>query len=255
MEEREVFKIIKSKKLSGKIVQQFLNMLVRGELKPGDKLPSEVEMCDMFDVSRGTLREALKTLENMNLITIRQGVGAYINKLGISYFLKQVMPVILLGRNEIIDLMEVRKILEVYAAGAAAINAEESHKKLLMEELDAMKHTLHDFDRFIEHDINFHIHISKASKNVVLPKIIEAIRLLYIKQQKEVVRKPGAAQRALNFHMKIFKAIDSGNIEEAKKSMFEHLEDIERGIIDSEYLDSRTIGEENTIGENNSQKS
>lgn len=233
MEDREVFKIIKSKKLSGKIVQQFLNMLVRGELKPGDRLPSEVEMCEMFDVSRGTLREALKTLENMNLITIRQGIGAYINELGMNYFIKQVVPVIFLGRSEIIDLMEVRKILEVYAAGAAAINANDDDKDLLKDELEAMEENINDFEKFIEHDINFHIYISKASRNRVLPRIVEAIRLLYIKQQKEVVKKPGAAIRALEFHRKIYEEINENDIEGARKVMLNHMEDIERTIISS----------------------
>jgi len=236
MKEKEVFKVIKSKKLSGKIVQQFLNMMLKGDLKTGDRLPSEAELCEMFEVSRGTLREALKTLENLNLITIRPAIGAYVNELGMDYFIKQVMPIILLGRDEIIDLMEIRKILEVYAVGAAAVNAEENDKSLIRSELEAMNASLEDYDRFIEHDINFHMYISKASRNGVLPKIIEAIRLLYLKQQREVIKKPEAAERALNYHRAICNAIENGDVDRAKQMMLEHMEDIEKAIISTEYF-------------------
>ena len=239
-----LFKALQSKKLSMEIVQQFLSLIVGNKLIPGDRLPSEMELSKAFNVSRGTLREALKSLEHFNLITVKQGSGAYVNEYGLDMFLKQLGPVLFLGKNEIIDLMEIRKILEVYGVGASALNANEEDKKLIKIELSAMEDNLHNYDRFIEHDVNFHMLVSKSSRNAVLPKIIEAIRLLYLKQQREVVSKPGAAKRALQFHKDIFKAIVEKKMEVAKKKMLEHLEDIEMAILSSQYRIEKTESHE-----------
>ena len=130
------------------------------ELKPGDKLPSEMELTKFFNVSRGTVREALKSLENFGFLTIKSGSGTYINEVKFDLFLKKVAPFMIMKKNEVIDLMEIREILEVYGAGIAAEHANDEDIAKMQSELLEMEEKISNGESFIEHDLNFHLLVS-----------------------------------------------------------------------------------------------
>jgi len=233
MQNISLFKIIGTKSLSSSVVEQFIDLIVQKKLKNGDKLPSETELCKAFNVSRGTLREGLKSLENFGLINSIRGSGSYISKYIIDDYLKSLTAILSLeiDMNSIIDLLEIRKVLEGYAVTKATKLIKKSELQLMHEEIIKAENAIEDNTKFIEHDINFHYIIYKTSGNMLLPRIIEIIRQLYIIQQYEVINKPNAAKRAVKFHKEILKSISEKDSLGAKEKMINHLEDIEKAIL------------------------
>ena len=134
-----MFKKIKTKSLSEEVVKQIFDSFKNNELKPGDKLPSEMELSKIFNVSRGTIREAMKYLENFGFISINPGSGTYINKTGFDLFLNKTAASIFMNANELKNLMEIRKLLEVYGAGQAARNANAEDITLIEKEIIEME--------------------------------------------------------------------------------------------------------------------
>jgi GntR family transcriptional repressor for pyruvate dehydrogenase complex len=226
-----MYKSIKSVNLSQEIVQQFLNLMINKKLKAGDKIPSEMKLTKEFNVSRGVIREAMKSLEIFGLITIKPGHGTFVNKFGFDVFLKKLTPLLFIDKNEVIDLLEIRKILETYGVRLAVQKADKEDIKLLENELLEMNKNLKNHEAFIQHDVNFHVLLNKSSGNSLLSKIIETIRAYYLQQSINVISKPGAAKRALNFHKEILEAVKNKNKKTASKILLEHLEDVERAML------------------------
>ena len=226
----ELFKSLKNAKLSKEVVKQILSSIKENKLRPGDKLPPEQELCKIFDVSRGTIREAMKSLETFGVVIIKHGSGTFISELNIDLFMGKLSSVLLISEKEINDLMIIRKLIETFAAEEAAVRADDDELLLIEVELEGMKNNLNNHYEFIKHDINFHILIAKSSKNSILPKILEVIRLIYKQQQIRVIAKRGAAKTAYNFHKKIYKAIKNKDKNSAKKLMNKHLNVIEKLI-------------------------
>ena len=228
-----MFKQIKTNSLSEEVVEQIFKSIKNNELKPGDKLPSEMELTKIFNVSRGTIREAMKYLENFGFISINPGSGTFINKTGFDLFLKKTAAFMFMGTNELKDLMEIRKLLEVYGVGQAARNANAEDITLIEKEIIEMELNIRDERKFIEHDINFHMLINKCSKNMFLGKIVEPIRFFYLQQQINAIKNPGVTKKSLNYHKKIWEAIKNKDVEEAKKEMSDHLENVEEIIVNN----------------------
>jgi len=216
------------KLLSKEIVKQLIDSMIGRELKPGDKIPTELELTKVFDVSRGTVREAMKTLEVFGLITINPGIGTFVKKLDLDLFLGQLTLLLFLDNKDIINLLEIRKLLEPYGAGKAAENSSGEWLKEMENQVLMMKENHNNIDEFIKHDIQFHILIHKNSGNDLLAKIIENIQILYKHQLKIAIKKPGSIESNIKFHYEIIDAIKKGNKNLAKTKMLQHIKDVEK---------------------------
>lgn len=190
-----------------------------------------MELTKIFNVSRGTIREAMKYLENFGFISINPGSGTFINKTGFDLFLKKTAEFMFMGTNELKDLMEIRKLLEVYGVGQAARNANAEDITLIEKEIIEMEQNISDEKKFIEHDINFHMIVNTCSKNTFLEKIIEPIRFFYLQQQIDAIKNPSVTRKPLDYHIKIYEAIKNKDVEKVKKEMSSHLESIEKIIV------------------------
>jgi GntR family transcriptional regulator, transcriptional repressor for pyruvate dehydrogenase complex len=115
------------------IVQQILDQIKSGDLKPGDKLPSERDLSEMLNVSRNSLREALRALEMMNFIEIKPGEGAIVREVTISNLLDPVTDAISIDQKLMLDLLDVREIIEIETARRAAIKGTEEDFKAILE--------------------------------------------------------------------------------------------------------------------------
>lgn len=226
-----MFKSIKTGNISKEIVKQFIDSIKNNELKAGDRLPPELELVKIFKVSRGTIREALKNLEVLGLITIKTGSGTFIKDIDAGNMLKTAISQIPVGKKELLDLIEIRKILETYGLSKAIENADEKDLKLIKNELIKMEKNINDdTNKFVENDINFHLLILKSTKNEILVKMVEAIRISLRAQQLGAVGTSGLLKRSLNYHKKIFNALEKRDFELAKEEISDHLKDVEKII-------------------------
>lgn len=164
--------IIKKRSLADEVAILLQEQIASGVFKIGDKLPIEPELMKSFGVGRSSVREAIKILANRGLLSVRQGVGTFVeSQITVSEPLGQRLK-----RADIKDLDEVRKLLELKIAEKAAENHTakqiEEMKGHLAERNKAAKSG--DLAACVKADINFHITIAVASGNEILLDLYKA---------------------------------------------------------------------------------
>jgi len=169
-----MFQKIKPKRISDEIFEQVRKLIVEGKLKPGDKLPPERELASQMGVSRPTLREAIHKLEARGLLEQRQGGGTFVKSLG-NETLDFAFEEYANKKDAIVDLMEVRKILETWAAYTAAERITDEELKHLEQYLKEMEEALKKGKIGYDSDADFHSTISYATKNIFLIHIMNTI--------------------------------------------------------------------------------
>jgi GntR family transcriptional repressor for pyruvate dehydrogenase complex len=222
---------IRKVNLSDTIVEHVKSLIAAGRLKPGDKLPPEREFAAQLGVSRTALREALRSLSLMGLLSIRQGDGTFVSRLVPASFMKSLSPMLLMSGTDILELVEARKVIEVKTAALCALRATEEELESVSRLILKMAETLTDLDSFNQLDLEFHLSIARGAHNSALVAALQAVRDGLYEQVENVQRLPGAAKRALDFHCRIERAARARDSEEAERAMGEHLEDVERAIL------------------------
>jgi GntR family transcriptional regulator, transcriptional repressor for pyruvate dehydrogenase complex len=227
-----VFEPVKSYgNLSEGIVNQILQAINSEELKPGDKLPSEREMCAMFSVSRTVIRDALKTLVGLGVVTIRHGMGAYINLLSQQEDVSRIASMLQLPRGTMEELFQVREVLESQAFIWCTQNATDQD----IEELEKIveKGKIIDSDnepKLALLDAEFHLKIAEAAGNRVLLRLMINLLDLLGENRTRVLMVPGRQRLSALDHVTIVEAIKARNPEFARQSMLRHLGDVREAI-------------------------
>ncbi|MCD8568615.1 MAG: FadR family transcriptional regulator [Geovibrio sp.] len=221
------FHKIKPKRVSDEIYRQLKDLVLSGELKPGEKLPSERELAVQMGVSRPTLREALQKLEAHGFLKQIQGDGTYVQSAA-SPVLSQAFTEMLNKEDAMGDLMELRKILETWAAKTAAMRASDEEIANMKEYLDEMRSALDKGEVGHIPDANFHNTISYATNNILLIHIMNTIYQWVEKVSYEVRSRlytdNERFERLYLQHQKIYEGINARDPEEAYKAMLEHME-------------------------------
>jgi GntR family transcriptional repressor for pyruvate dehydrogenase complex len=196
-----------------------------GHYKPGDKLPSEPELCRIFQVRRNALREALKSLSFVGLIREERGSGTFIRDR--SEFLVRPLSLGLEEQFELQSLLEARQLMEVELAGIAADRSTPEEIQTISDWLDKMK-DLGSTNRSVEYyeaDIEFHFAIARAAHNPILARYLTLTRNLIHKwfNNYDLSFYPAGVHPALEEHSKILEAIRGGKSTEARQAMKRHL--------------------------------
>lgn len=229
-------KPIKTKKIYEEIVDQIRQLLIDGQIKPGDKLPSERELIESFKVSRSSIREALSALEMMGILEVRTGEGTFIRHIRPESMMASLAWSLYLDKGSILEMLEVRKMIEVQAVGYAAERATEREINQLSETLDKMKNNLENMGSISEKaDMMFHYTIAVATHNKITIKLMDTIsdnlqHLIHATRPKLYEGKY-TPELLYNEHEKIYNAIRSKDSEEAQRQMIEHLNGVENEIL------------------------
>lgn len=151
-------------------------LIADGDLRPGDRLPSEGDLCERLGVSRGPLREAIRTLSALGVIDTRHGSGSYVSELHAADLIKGLgLTVGLLPLDSIIELYELRRALEAHAASLAAARVDsETITRLdaLLDQLEAVT----DDEELSELDNEFHSAIADVAGNDALATLLDVLR-------------------------------------------------------------------------------
>ena len=239
---RKLFTKVYTQKIYVQIIHQIEDLIERGVLKQGDKLPSEPELAKQLGTSRPPLREALSALEMLGIIERRGRKGNFIRAStdSISYkrqlreLSKDVSPY---------EALEARKIGETEIARIAAKVATKKDIEIIRKVFQKMKEKVEKFDssltfqEVVEHDIQFHLSIAEATHNGVL---VETVRYmvaglkgkLWIKMKMQASNFRRRVQEILLEHEKILNALIEKDGEMARRKMYEHLEAAEEEMFD-----------------------
>lgn len=218
---------IHTARLYEQIVEQIEASILKGELKPGEKLPSERELAEQFGVSRTAIREAVKALTQKGLVEVHMGRGTFVinsTPLAVRHSLGLVVK--LDGSEGTRSLVEVREILEPEIAALAAGRARDEHIKMMQDAVAMMDASLQDIDAFIEADLDFHLALAEGTQNVLIPTLTDTLVILLREQRKRIALVKGGMVRAQKHHKKILAAVLKGDSHEARQTMRAHLEQI-----------------------------
>lgn len=232
---------VKRTTLPDKIAEDIKSTILEGRLKPGDRLPTERELAEQFNVGRTTIREALKALAAMGLIT-RTREGTIVNADVRSFFRDPLIRKLILEHITIRELIEARRLLEVQLAGLAAERRSEEELQEIGRALKEMEEGLKVPQRFISSDIAFHEAIAKAARNKVMVELFVAVRgLLWAAQVAVVMYSPGVMERSLDYHTRIYEAIRDGRKDDAAAIMERHVSDVENSLSGVQVVDESVL--------------
>ena len=232
-----MFKPVKTTKIYEEIIQQIKKLIVVGKLQPGDKLLSERELSEKLAVSRPSVREAFSALEMMGIIEIRPGEGSFVRQISYEGMLEPLSFLLQVEIDDILQLLEVRKILEIETAALAAIRASSDDIKELAQALDTMKIQVGAGEIGDGSDAAFHFTIARASGNAILVRVMNSISDLMTNTFKTARQKLFLVEDMPDIlyhsHELIFTAIAGHNPQLARRYMREHLilvEDVMKGL-------------------------
>jgi len=215
------------KKLSHEIRDHLLKYIEDGEFKVGDKLPSEHQLMELFQVGRPAVREALQALENQGLITIKHGGGATVNKPSADLIFNQIdhatRHLLSLSGKNVEHLREARQIFEAGAVRLAVSRAKPKDIEELREKLREMIKFQDDRMRFVEADLAFHMKIAEISTNPIIINTSKAL-LNWLKQyQRSSVTFEGLETLTIKEHEKILERIIARDHEGAAAAVSDHI--------------------------------
>ena len=217
---------IQPRKVFEQVVVQIEQRIVSGELRSGDRLPTERELAEQFHVSRTAVREALKTLAQKGLVDMRPGRGTIVIDAAseaLQHSLGLVMKLKLgeVGGSE--SLVEVREILEVEIAGLAAARAGTPEIEAMQAAVARMDEHLLDADDFIAADNRFHEALAQATQNPLILILVNSIVHLLVEQRKLIFSHPGGSLRGQLHHKSILASVIRHDPDGARMAMRAHL--------------------------------
>lgn len=226
----DIFHPIETKRASEAIYEQVKDKIVAGELKPGDRLPSERNMMELFQRSRPTIREALRMLERAGYIkTIAGSNGAIVTVPDSKNMEETIEDALQIGQISLSEIAEYRRASEGAAAVWAAERGTEEDLAALRQCLDSMEAVVGDVEAFMELDSRFHDMIARAAKNRVsriMNATISKLNRAFIKDSYDTL---SADERVRNnrrineMHENIYQAIAAHQPELARQAMDEHM--------------------------------
>jgi len=224
--ELNYFKPIKPKSISDQIFEQLRDLIFRGKLSPGEKLPPERELANSFGVSRPSVKSAINKLINLGLVVQRQGQGTFVRSLE-SRYLENPLREVLEGEEvSIIDLLEVRLGLEVQSVGLAA-------RRATVEDIQALETCVSDMLSKVDkghvgsdEDVAFHMTIAFATKNsaqVYLMKNFYDLLFHGISESRFYLYEAGNLPAMGQQHSEILKSIRNKDPVAAQRCMETHI--------------------------------
>ncbi|SHN56734.1 FadR/GntR family transcriptional regulator [Desulfitobacterium chlororespirans] len=216
--------------LSEKVVSQIIQALNTGNLKPGDRLPPEREMCEMFSVSRTVIRDALKTLAGLGVVTVRHGTGTFINEATDEPGdISRLASLLQISRGTMEELFQVRGILESKAVFWCAQNATDEDIAELEDIVRSAEHPENE-GKLALFDAEFHLKICEAAGNRVLVRLMINVLDLLGEVREKVLMIPGRQRLSVRDHQEILAAIRERNPDLACQRMLNHLKDSEDAV-------------------------
>lgn len=217
--------------LTEEAIDKIKDMIVRGELRPGDRLPREADLAERLGLSRNSLREAVRALSLVRVLDVRQGAGTYVTSLDPGVLLEAVRFVIDFHRDDsVLHFFEVRRVLEPAATAMAATKMSDEEAAALLTLLDELS-PQPSVDELVSNDVRFHHLIAEGSGNPVLCSLIDG--LSGQTQRARIWRgltQENAVERTLAEHRAVADAIAAREPEVARSWATVHIDGVEQWL-------------------------
>jgi GntR family transcriptional repressor for pyruvate dehydrogenase complex len=217
------FKPIRQTRVSDEVTEQIKQSILLGDFKAGDKLPSEHELMEQFQVSRVTVREAIRNLENAGFLATRQGAsgGAYVTELSFERLADAFLDLFLVDKISMPELCQARQIIEPEVARVAAMKITPEYSKILTAALEDEEKPVRTLFDDLETKTTVHTILVEICGN----RFIEALVKSLMKVTRQVVATVHQSSESLHpagMHRPIVEAVLAGKPDEAAEAMRLH---------------------------------
>ena len=223
----EDFKAIKRSRLYQGIVEQIQALIGEGVLKPGDRLPPERELAERLQVSRSSLREAMRALELQGLVVSRPGAGTFVSTESLDTLIATIASSLTQARDTLSDIFEVRHLLEPQLAALAAERATPEDVRRMAEALEGQERQVAGGETGVEGDTAFHFALAQATENWALARVMSTISDILRQSRDRSLQSPGRPQRSLASHRHILEMVQRRDVEGAREAMQDHISEVE----------------------------
>ena len=224
------FETIRRDKVYEGVAKQIERLILK-KLRPGDKLPSERELAEMLEVSRSSIRDAVRSLELMGMVEPRQGAGTIVREISSDSLVNPLANARKRKEELLGELLDFRKMLEPPLAARAATRVSAEEVSEMEEILERQEEKLREGDSTIAEDSEFHYAIALASGNSVVRKVLDTLMDLLRDSRERSLQVAGRPQKSLVGHRRILAAIKRHDAEAAKVAMRRHIEDVEKIVL------------------------
>jgi GntR family transcriptional repressor for pyruvate dehydrogenase complex len=228
-------------RLPERIASRLLSLISERQLRPGDRLPAERELAATMQVSRPSLREALRALAMVNVVEIRRGSGTYVTSLKPELLVEHLDFVFALDDSTFAELLEARQMLEPSIAATAAQRANEGDLARLCACINTAAAAVDDPEAFLQADLDLHAAITTAAHNQIVAHFMASLTRLGMASRSRTVALPGVRARSLGDHQALVDALLRRDSAAAAAIMHEHLEHIYATLTESIAHDGAEI--------------
>lgn len=236
-----MFNSIPNKKVYEEVIEQIQKNIIDGKLKKGDRLPSERELSELMNISRTSIREALRVLESMGVVESIHGEGNFICSNTEKSLLQPLSMMFKLNNGKYQDIFELRKVLEVENVKLATLRATDMDCRELVTIIEKMEEESNGLNRneiLADLDKKFHNKVASMSKNCLIESLFNTSSMLFERfiedARLEIIQKDMADKFLLSQHHAICNGIITKNEKEAIKAMESHMKYIEENFTNND---------------------
>jgi GntR family transcriptional repressor for pyruvate dehydrogenase complex len=206
------------------VTDELLRLIQTGEIRSGERLPTERGLMERFAVGRNTVREAVHALASQGLVDVRPGRGATVLSMSTGQALDNTVIAALLDDQAVSDLYDFRRVIEVEVAGRAAERASREDLEDIGRQLETYLHAYHErLPTWVE-DVAFHKAIADASHNVIYASVLDLVNDRLLATRRETQRSATVLTRAAKEHTAIVEAIKANDAATARAAMARHID-------------------------------
>jgi len=213
------------------ILQQLIDLIMNGTLAPGEKLPSEKQLMELFKAGRSSLREAIRALIALGLVEVRVPEGTFVSATLGGFFTKHLALMSKISFDNITELIEARIKIETDLAELAAIKASGEDIERLNRLVESMREAGEN-EQFLNADLEFHMTLASIARNSFLEQVLNILRDITKTWILKVIQSDSSKRLALGQHERIAEAIAAHDPQAAAAAMAAHLESVSSLLLD-----------------------
>lgn len=210
------------------VARQIAELIESGNLEKGDKLPAERTLAEKFKVSRSSIREAIKSLTQKNLVESRRGDGTYILADMDADIFDAFTTAFSDQKKRINDIFQFRRVIEPEIAALAATSMDADTLNLLKVIVCDQQMKAQSGKNTSELDSRLHFEIAKATGNSIFPEMMLALERIMKESRSEILQPPSRQQASISTHFKILEAFENRDPALARETMRRHITEVEK---------------------------
>ena len=230
---------IKKTRVAEGVADQMRMLILEGTFPPGQPLPGERQLAERFGVSRGSIRDAFRTLETIGLLVTRHGQGTFPQELDVDRLVAPLASVLSYRRDMQDELLDVRRMFEPAVARVAATRITEADLAALQRILEAQRKKLKSGRSAIVEDTAFHQVLARATGNRVIVSIMATLNDLLVESRKLTLKQKGRPRKSILGHEAVVAALRQRDADAAAEAMRAHIDQIAELLVQQEPASPR----------------